>query len=137
MVSEFGKNHIAVIFDFAQVDVSGAFRQAPEKVQGGECEGWGNPTWLYPGITSPTTSQELATAMCNFFNDRSMVANSAPLPIEAMEAAETMLAARYADNSTVVGIDMFNEPWFTSSCGTTAQEGALLTSFYTKMGQAI
>jgi len=137
VVKQFGQTHISVMFDFAQVDVSAAFQQAPEKVQGGECEGWGNPNWLYPGITSPTTSQELATAMCDFFNDVSVVGNSAPLPIEAMEAAEQTLAARYASNPTVVGIDMFNEPWFGSSCGSTATEGGLLTSFYTKMGDAI
>ena len=137
VVTNFGNAHIAVIFDFAQVDVSPAFRQAPEKVQGGECEGWGNPTWLYPSITSPTTGQELATAMCNFFNDQSLVGNNAPTPIEAMEAAEGMLAARYVNNPTMIGIDMFNEPWFTSSCGTVVSEGRLLTSFYTKMGQTI
>lgn len=137
VVSQFGQNHVAVIWDFAQVDVSSAFRQAPEKVQGGECEGWGNPTWLYPGITSPSTGQELAGAMCNFFNDRSMVGGAAPPPIEAMEAAESMLASRYANNPTVVGVDMFNEPWFTASCGSAASEGALLTSFYTAMGEAI
>ena len=137
VASGFGKDHVAVMWDFAQVDVSGAFQQAPEKVQGGECEGWGNPTWLYPSITSPTTSEELATAMCNFFNDRSVVGTSAPTPIEGMEAAETMLAARYADDPTVMGIDMFNEPWFGSSCGSVSSEGGLLTSFYTKMGQAI
>ena len=117
VVSQFGKTHVAVIFDFAQVDVSPAFQQAPEKVQGGECEGWGNPTWLYSSITSPTTGQELATALCNFFSDQSMVGNSAPPPIEPMEAAEGMLASRYVDNPTVVGIDMFTSPgptdlWF-------------------------
>jgi aryl-phospho-beta-D-glucosidase BglC (GH1 family) len=137
VVKEFGQTHIAVMFDFAQVDVSAAFQQAPEKVQGGECEGWGNPTWLYPAITSPTTTQELAAAMCNFFGDVSVVGNSAPSPIEAMEAAEQMLASRYAANPTVVGIDMFNEPWFSSTCGSTAYEGGLLTGFYTKMGDAI
>ena len=137
VVSQSEKSHIAVIFDFAQVDVSPAFQQAPEKVQGGECEGWGNPTWLYPSITSPSTGQELATAMCNFFNDRSVVGNNAPQPIEAMEAAEGMLASRYADSATVVGIDMFNEPWFIPSCGSVTSEGNLLTSFYSKMGQAI
>ena len=137
VVNQFGEAHIAVIFDFAQVDVSPAFQQAPEKVQGGECEGWGNPIWLYPSITSPTTGEELATAMCNFFNDRSVVGNTAPPPIEAMEAAEGMLASRYANIATVVGIDMFNEPWFNSSCGSATSEGELLTSFYTKMGQVI
>jgi len=137
VVSRFGQAHIPLILDFAQVDVSPAFQQAPEKVQGGECEGWGNPIWLYPSITSPTTSSELATAMCNFFNDKSAVGDAAPAPIEAMESAETLLASRYAGNPAVVGIDMFNEPWFDSSCGTVKAEGDLLTSFYTKMGQAI
>ncbi|HXX72904.1 MAG TPA: cellulase family glycosylhydrolase [Candidatus Acidoferrales bacterium] len=137
VVSQFGNAHIAVIFDFAQVDVSSAFRQAPEKVQGGECEGWGNPIWLYPSITSPSTGQELATAMCNFFNDRSVVSNLAPQPIEAMAAAEGMLALRYVNVATVIGIDMFNEPWFDATCGSVSSEGALLTSFYTKMGKAI
>ena len=137
VVGSFSKVHIAVMLDFAQVDVSGAFQQAPEKTQGGECEGWGNPLWLYPSITSPTTSQELASAMCSFFHDQSMVGNSAPKPIEAMEVAERTLAARYAGNSTVVGIDMFNEPWFDSSCGSVSYEGSLLTSFYTEMGKNI
>jgi len=137
VVSQFRQAHIAVIFDFAQVDLSAAFQQAPEKTQGGECEGWGNPTWLYPKIVSPSTSAEIATAMCNFFTDRSMVGNNAPAPIEAMEAAEQMLASRYANNQTVIGIDMFNEPWFNSSCGSTTAEGDLLTTFFTKMGKAI
>lgn len=137
VVTQFGLAHIAVIFDFAQVDVSSAFQQAPEKVQGGECEGWGNPTWLYPGMTTPTTGLELATAMCNFFNDRSVVGNTVPSPIEAMEAAEGMLASRYANMPAVVGIDMFNEPWFNLSCGSVTSEGELLTSFYTKMGRTI
>jgi endoglucanase len=66
-----------------------------------------------------------------------MVGSNAPRPIEAMEAAERMLAARYAGNSTVVGIDMFNEPWFDSSCGSTSAEGGLLTAFYTEMGRNI
>jgi hypothetical protein len=137
VVEQFEKVHVAVIFDFAQVDVSSAFQQAPEKVQGGECEGWGNPTWLYPKITSPTNGQQLAAAMCNFFNDLSVVGNMTPPPIEAMEAAEGMVASRYAGAATVIGIDIFNEPWFDSSCGSVASEGALLTSFYTKMGRFI
>ena len=137
VVRSFGSVHIAVMLDFAQVDVSGAFQQAPEKTQGGECEGWGNPLWLYPSITTPTTGQELASAMCSFFQDQSMVGGNAPKPIEAMEAAERMLAARYSGNSTVVGLDMFNEPWFDSSCGSVSYEGSLLTSFYTQMGKNI
>jgi hypothetical protein len=137
VAGQFGQVHVAVIFDFAQVDVSAAFQQAPEKQLGGECEGWGNPIWLYPSITSPTTSQELESAMCSFFSDQSLVGSSAPKPIEAMEAAEQMLAARYSTNQAVIGIDMFNEPWFGASCGMMSHEGSLLTSFYTEMGQTI
>jgi hypothetical protein len=137
VVNQFHNTHIAVILDFAQVDVSAAFQNAPEKTQGGECEGWGNPTWLYPNVTSPTTSAQLASAMCKFFNDQSDLGVNAPAPIEAMEAAEQMLASRYSNDSTIVGIDMFNEPWFNSSCGSKTSEGNLLTSFYTKMGEAI
>jgi hypothetical protein len=137
VVKQFGSTHVAVIFDFAQVDLSAAFQQAPEQTQGGECEGWGNPIWLYPGITSPSTSAEIATAMCSFLNDKSLVGTGAPAPIEAMEAAEQMLASRYASNPTVIGIDMFNEPWFNSSCGSLTADGDLLTSFYTKMGEVI
>jgi len=137
VVSQFAAAHIAVIFDFAQVDVSPAFQQAPEKVQGGECEGWGNPTWLYPTITSPTNGQELASAMCSFFNDQSLVGNDSPRPVEAMEAAEGMLASHYLNTSTVVGIDMFNEPWFASSCGPLSALSSLLTSYYANMGQII
>ena len=134
---QFGRTHIGIIYDFAQVDVSAAFQQAPEKEQGGECEGWGNPIWLYPNITSPTTVPQMTAALCNFFNDRSEVGNKAPAPIEAMEAAEQMLAARYATNSTVIGIDMFNEPWSDSTCGSPTAVGNLFTGYYTKMGQAI
>jgi hypothetical protein len=137
VTSQFGLTHIAVIYDFAQVDVSAAFQQAPEKTQGGECEGWGNPAWLYPNITSPSTTQELASAMCSFFNDQSLVGGNAPKPVEAMEAAEQMLAARYAGNPTVIGIDMFNEPWSTSVCGTPKAFGGLVSSYYTAMGRAI
>jgi len=137
VTNQFSLTHIAVIYDFAQVDVSAAFQQAPEKTQGGECEGWGNPTWLYPSITSPSTSAELASAMCSFFNDRSLVGTNAPPPIEAMESVEQMLASRYASNPTVIGIDMFNEPWSNSACGSPAAFGNLLSSFYTEMGRAI
>jgi hypothetical protein len=75
--------------------------------------------------------------MCNFFSDRSMVGNTAPLPVEAMEAVEEMLASRYSSNPTVVGIDMFNEPWFERSCGSPTSEGQMLTTFYTEMGESI
>jgi hypothetical protein len=136
-VNQFGQRHIAVILDFHQLDLSPAFQQAPGGVHGTFCEGWGEPTWLYPGITSPTTGTDLGTAICNFFNDRSMVGPTVPPPIEGLEAAEHMLAFRYANNPTVVGIDLFNEPWFPRSCGTESTVDALLMSFDATISKAI
>lgn len=137
VVAQFGAHHVPVLFDFAQLDLSAAFEQAPEQEYGGECEGWGNPNWLYPNITSPSTLNEIAAGLCAFFNDRSLVGDSAPAPIDALEAAEQMLAARYENNQNVIGIDMFNEPWFNSKCGTIQEEGTLLTDFYTEIGDAV
>jgi hypothetical protein len=37
----------------------------------------------------------------------------------------------------VIGIDMFNEPWTNSMCGSMGATGNLFTGFYTKMGNAI
>ncbi len=139
VIAQFGQRHIAVILDFSQVDLSGAFQQAPEQEQGGECEGWGVPLWMYPSITSPTTEQELAMAVCNFFSNVSAVGNSTPSPIQGMEAAEQLLASRYVNNPTVVGLDMFNEPWFSSStpCGAGSTPDSLLTSFYANMSKVV
>ena len=136
-VSEFGQRHIAVLLDFHQLDVSPAFQQAPGGVHGTFCEGWGEPTWLYPGVTSPTTGTDLGTAICNFFNDKSMAGGGVPAPIEGIEAAEQMLASRYSTNPTVVGIDLFNEPWFPRSCGTTSTVDALLMKFDAKISDAV
>lgn len=136
-INQFGQRHVGVILDFAQVDLSPAFQQAPGGEHGTFCEGWGAPTWLYPGITSPTTGQQVGTAICNFFNDQTMVGNSVPAPIEGMEAAEQMLASRYVNKPAVIGVDMFNEPWFPRSCGSTSTEDGLLTNFNAKVSKAI
>jgi hypothetical protein len=139
VIQQFGQRGIGVILDMSQVDVSSSFQQPPETVQGGECEGWGNPTWLYPSATSPTTEPELASAMCSFFTDQSLVGGVSPSPIEAMEAAEHMVASRYASDPSVVGLDIFNEPWFASGtpCGATQTADKLLMSFDSKMAQTI
>ena len=136
-VNQFRQRHIAVILDFHQLDISPAFQQAPGGVHGIFCEGWGEPTWLYPGITSPTTRMDLATAICNFFTDKSMVGDSAPTPIEGLTAAEQMLASRYSGNPTVIGMDMFNEPWFPRSCGPSTTPDGLLMNFDTQLSEAI
>ena len=136
-VSQFGQRHIAVILDFHQLDISPAFQQAPGGVHGTFCEGWGESTWLYPRITSPTTRTDLTTAICSFFTDNSMVGDAVPPPIEGLKAAEQMLASRYSGNPTVIGIDIFNEPWFPRSCGPNTTAAGLLMNFDTEISEAI
>jgi aryl-phospho-beta-D-glucosidase BglC (GH1 family) len=136
-VNQFGQRHIAVILDLHQLDLSPAFQQAPGGVHGMFCEGWGEPTWLYPGTTLPTTGSDLATAICNFFNDKSMVGSSAPAPVEGLAAAEHMLASRYDSNPTVVGMDLFNEPWFARSCAPTRTADDLLMNFDAKISKSV
>ena len=136
-VHQFGLRHIVVILDFHQLDMSPAFQHVPGGVHVSFCEGWGEPTWLYPGITSPTSGTDLGTAICNFFNDKSMVGGTVPPPIEGMEAAEQMLASRYMDNPTVVGMDLFNEPWFPRSCGTTSTADELLMNYDADVSNAV
>jgi hypothetical protein len=66
-----------------------------------------------------------------------MVGSDVPTPIEGLEAAEQMLASRYIANPTVVGMDLFNEPWFPKSCGTTSTDDTLLMNFDAKLSKAI
>jgi hypothetical protein len=136
-VGQFEQRHVAVILDFHQVDLSPAFQNAPGGVHGSFCEGWGEPTWLYPNITSPTSGTALAAAMCNFFSDTAMVGNDVPRPIEGLAAAEQLLASRYVNNPTVIGIDLFNEPWFARTCGSRSYVDGLLMDFDAKVATAI
>ena len=68
-----------------------------------------------------------------------MVAHDFLLPDlgEGLEDAEQMLAGRYVNNPTVVGMDLFNEPWFPRSCGSTATADGLLMSFDAKLSNAV
>ena len=136
-VNQFGQRHIVVILDFHQLDMSPAYQHVPGGVHVSFCEGWGEPTWLYPGITSPTTGTGIGTAICNFFNDKSMVGESVPAPIEGMEAAEQMLASRYNNNPTVVALDLFNEPWFPRSCASASTADGLLMNYDAEVSKVV
>jgi hypothetical protein len=135
-VNQLGQRHIAVILDFSQVGLSSAFTSIPGSQFGNFCEGWGAPTWLYPS-TESGAGPAIGLAICNFFNDQSAVGNNAPRPIEGMQAAEQMLASRYANNPTVIGLDMFNEPWFPRTCGSLSNQASLLANYDAAMSQAI
>jgi Cellulase (glycosyl hydrolase family 5) len=140
VVGQFGDRGISVILDMSQGDVSPAFQQVPaSSILGFECEGWGNPTWLYPAASGTSTAQDVADAMCSFFMDQSMVGYKVPLPIQGLESVEQMLALRYLHDNTVVGLDIFDQPYFESGtpCGSAGVAANLLTKFDSDMAGTI
>jgi hypothetical protein len=92
--------HLRVVLDFHQVDWSPKFG------------GTGMPSWLFPKATSG------GTAKCEFMSNT--IESGSPESQQAgLITAEQMIASRYLSDSTVVGIDMFNEPQPCNSGGST------------------
>jgi hypothetical protein len=71
--------------------------------------------------------------------DQSMGGYNAPLPIQGLESAEQMLALRYLHDTTVVGMDIFDQPYFEAGtpCGSTGIAANLLSRFDSEMAQSI
>jgi endoglucanase len=54
-----------------------------------------------------------------------------------MQAAEQLIASRYANNPAVIGLDIFNEPWFPRACGSLTDQARLLANYDAVMSHAI
>jgi len=117
-------NHIMAILDMHQAGWSPAFTGSQSL-----CEGHGLPSWLY--TTDQNSSNAVSVAQCQFFSDI-QEADVSEKPQEGLAAVWSMLASRYASNSTVIGADMFNEPNWPKSCSQPD-----LASFYERIGTAI
>jgi len=113
---------IAVILSMQQNKWTPAFIRSKKGVQG-SCPGQGMPAWLYQG--NGITNYQQAKA--SFFHD---VGNQRAMLAEAWK----VVAKRYADDSTVVGADMINEPYPTG--GLTPQD-LQLHALYQTLGSAI
>jgi len=121
---------IAVILDMHQWQWSPAFHAIP---RGGAtvCQGQGMPAWLYPDATSLPFRQ----AKCNFFADHPEPGVVVPSLWQAFADAWRFLAGRYANNDTVAGADMINEPY--TSQNLCSAQSLQLDRFYTQVGGAI
>jgi hypothetical protein len=113
---------VVVVLEMAQAQWSPAYTNVPT-LHGPKCAGVGMPRWLYPDPSSVTQTQ----ARLSFFADRDDV-QQGYLDVWAM------VAAHFADDPTVVALDMFNEPY---TQGGFAPSRTHLGALYQRVGGAI
>jgi hypothetical protein len=122
-IHQFGERGIAVILNMHQNKWTPAIDR-PKSGGLGSCpRGLGMPTWLYQG----TSINDIPKAKTAFF------ANSGNV-WQGYTDAWQFLAQRYAKDSTVIGADVFNEPYTT---GSLTPADLHLDEFYQTVGQAI
>ena len=121
----------------------------------GYCEGYGMPRWMYPSIDvkpSTTQSTDFYNGMNWFFRNihdpMATVTRVTPWELYGdvwkMVSYEFSAASGFPDYQTVVGADLFNEPWWSYVGGsppagqTVAQAaGSRLHAFYTGLAPSI
>jgi hypothetical protein len=130
IVREFAERGVPVILDMAQYDWSPAFKQVP--AGGGQvlCQGIGMPVWLYPNAGSLSVAQ----ARCDFYADRPEPGVPVPSLHEALRDAWVHLLGRYVDDSSVIGVDLLNEPFGARQC---SRGSGGLGTFYQTAGAAV
>lgn len=120
-VSVFKAHGLAVILDMHQVRLTSA-------LGGNPCTNVSLPGWVFGGL------QSRGEAVCSFFTNTR--APEAPLrPYDALSAVWQHYADRYADNSTVVAADLYNEPYVVDACPNVQREN--LARFYGAVGTAV
>lgn len=123
IVGEFEERGIAVILVMSQWHWSPAFRVIEE--DGRVVWGKGMPAWLYPdGIP-----MEIGEAKREFFANEDGV-------WEGFIDAWKVVAARYANEPTVVGFDVLNEPYYEKPWFSGPEE-LHLPDLYERIGRAI
>jgi Cellulase (glycosyl hydrolase family 5) len=120
-VSRLRAADIAVILDVHQVRLSSS-------LGGNPCHQVGLPGWLFSGQLSRQA------AVCDFFSDTTAPA-AALRPYEALSAVWQFYAKRYAKSSTVIGADIYNEPYVVDACPDALLED--LPRFYSAVGSRI
>lgn len=121
----------------------------------GYCEGYGMPRWMYPSIdakSATTQNTDFYNGMNWFFRNihdpMATVTRATPWELYGdvwrMLSYEFSAASGFPDYQTVVGADLFNEPWWSYVGGsppagqTVAQAaGSRLLAFYTGLAPSI
>jgi hypothetical protein len=129
IVRQFGSRGVAVILDMHQYRWSPAFRALPTPTGSILCQGSGMPAWLYPD-----QAISFSEAKCDFFSDRVEPGVRLPSVQRGFIDAWSYLAGRYANDPTVIGADVLNEPYHGPGCTAAALH---LNAFYAKAGAAI
>jgi hypothetical protein len=99
VVDQLHQNGVAAILEMAQANWSPAFSNVQTRYRM-KCQGSGMPVWLYPNPQAFTVDQ----ARIAFYQDSGNIQDQ-------YAAAWTFVAQRYSQNPTVVGFDVFNEPY--------------------------
>jgi aryl-phospho-beta-D-glucosidase BglC (GH1 family) len=129
IVQKLGERHIAVILSMHQWAWSAIFLAARPN-DGKIIHGLGMPAWLYPNATGAyngSTDPARIQGQIDFFQNTNNVQ-------DGFIAAWQIIARRYADDPTVVGADMFNEPGIFP---TQTVKEIPLDDFYRRVGAAI
>jgi hypothetical protein len=136
-VRRFGAAHVKVIISAPASGVSSVFTQLVNANGNPNTCGSGLPVWMLPDYQALDRADDPANALrakCEFFADRREV--RAPLaPWTGWSDFMTMLADRYKEDPTVVGIEVWSEPTFDKYCSTTI--GQDVTNFYNTVGPEI
>jgi len=99
VVDELRRDGVAVILEMMQAKWSPAFNNVQTRYRV-KCQGTGMPVWLYPNPQATTMDQ----ARLAFYQNRGVVQDQ-------YAAAWTFVAGRYSQDTSVVGFDVFNEPY--------------------------
>lgn len=124
IVAQCRRYGLAVVISFHQWGWS-PFFHLPKMGSGDVIHGCGLPAWLFKGF-----SGDVAQARRDFFSNRDDV-------WDGVSDAWTLLAERYAQDATVVGADLFNEPDSTDYARGEVVEKFNLDAFYKKVGTAV
>ncbi len=124
IVAECHRYGLAVVLSMHQWGWSPAFH-LPKNGGGETIHGCGLPAWLFKGFTG-----DVAQARREFFANRGDAQ-------EGVEGAWRFLARRYANDPTVVGADLFNEPDATDYARGKVIQEFTLDEFYRKVSTAV
>jgi hypothetical protein len=127
VIRELGRRGIKVVISMNAVPGTGTLVDRQEGVD----HVWAMPPWLYPNEV-PT----LGEARCAFFANETQPGVPLPSIQDGLVDVWRMVAARYAEDSTVVGADILNEPYIRARVGCENPVGDLMNTL-TKIGSAI